>query len=250
MRLPFFHATLVLLAVGSAAPAQPKLDFPAELRPVGQYVRFLPKTDAKAISYVGLSGLDPFPSEELKDPRTFLLPVNGLPAGRYHFAAVGTLADKLARMDFIVVVGDPGPKPPGPDPKPPDPKPPTPSPAPIPDPGFRVLIIWETGESLTPGHSSVIGSVAVRGYLDRKCVPRTLNGQTWPEYRLWDKDAFKDVPLANETELWQKAHARAVQKSNGVRPWLLVSNGTDGFEGPLPATVAETLALLKKYGGE
>ena len=100
---------IALVAVGwfalaaSALAAPPKLTIPAEVKPVGGYVRFTPDTDAVSVVYVSLDGLDPFPSEELKDPRRFLLPVAGVKDGKYRFAAVAASKDgEQARADFVV----------------------------------------------------------------------------------------------------------------------------------------------------
>lgn len=96
----------LLLAASVTLAAPPKLDLPAEVRPAGDYARFTPETDAASVVYVGLSGVDAFPSEELRDPRRFLLPVRGLPAGRYRFAAVAAgKTGEQVRADFAVVVG-------------------------------------------------------------------------------------------------------------------------------------------------
>lgn len=111
--------SLAVLVVGAPAwAAPPKLEVPSEVRPAGEYARFTPVTDGSSVLYVGLSGLDPFPTEELKDGKRFLLPVRGVPAGRYKFAAVAAnKAGEQSRADFVVVVGDaPAPVPPGPDP--------------------------------------------------------------------------------------------------------------------------------------
>lgn len=113
--------TSLIAIVAFAAP--PSLEVPAEITPSGEYARFTPKTDAVAITYVGLSGVDAFPSEELRDSRRFLLPTRGLAAGRYRFAAVAASKDgEQTRADFTVVVGS-APKPPAPGPGPVDPAP-------------------------------------------------------------------------------------------------------------------------------
>lgn len=148
-------------------------------------------------------------------------------------------ADVLRRR---VKVGDAPRPPPGPDVKP-DPKPIDPQPkpvdpaAPIPLSGFRVLIVFETGQGLPAAQSSILYGKRTRDYLDQHCV-KGPNGQT-PEYRIYDKD----VPLANESKLWRDAMARPRTSV----PWLLISNGTTGYEGPLPATVDEFIALCDKY---
>jgi hypothetical protein len=102
-------ALALLVAVVPAWAEPPKLVVPAELKPAGDYATFAPSTadtTAKAVTYVGLSGVEPFPSAFLKDSRAFVLPVRGLAAGRYKFRAVGSLNDEHATADFVVVVGD------------------------------------------------------------------------------------------------------------------------------------------------
>jgi hypothetical protein len=121
--------TGTLFALLLASPlwaAPPTLKIDPEVKPAGQYVRFLPGGDATAVLYVGLSGIDPIPSDVLKDARMFLLDTRGLGVGRYKFAAVGTSKEgEQTRVDFAVVVGD---APPGPEPGP------GPGPGPVPDP--------------------------------------------------------------------------------------------------------------------
>ena len=102
----------LLLSAGLLA-APPTIDVPPEIKPTGDYATFAPdtKTTAKAITYVGLSGVDPFPSEMLRDPRAFVVPVRGLAPGRYEFRAVGSLNDEHAIKAFAVIVGTPAPTP-------------------------------------------------------------------------------------------------------------------------------------------
>lgn len=131
-----------------------------------------------------------------------------------------------------------GPRPPPPKPPTPDPVPPPKplDPAPIPEPGFRVLIVYERDPGqLPPKQQSIIDGRKFRDFLDANCVK--VAGQ--PEYRMYDKD----VVLTGESEVWKKAMARPRTSV----PWILVSNGTAGFEGPLPATVDEAIALASKY---
>jgi hypothetical protein len=33
-------------------------------------------------------------------------------------------------------------------------------------------------------------------------------------------------------------------------PWIVISNGKAGYEGPLPVDLEKTLELLKKYAGD
>ena len=147
------------------------------------------------------------------------------------------------KLRHTVTIGKPGPgpdpTPPGPNPPDPTPPGPTPGPAPIPVDGFRVLMVYETAEvsKLPKEQQSVLYSKKVRDYMDSKCV---ANGGT-KEWRIWDKD----IDTSGESKLWQDAMKRTRQSI----PWLIVSDGKTGYEGPLPPNVEATLELLKKYGG-
>lgn len=148
-----------------------------------------------------------------------------------------------ARFTFVVLPSIP-PKPPEPEPKPPEPKPPEPqpSPAPIPAEGFRVLIVEDVKarQKLPPTQLMVLFDKKVRTYLDAKCVMGS--DRKTREWRIWDQG----VDASSESKLWQdvmKRHRKSL-------PWIVISDGKRGYEGPLPEDVDQTLALLKKYGGE
>lgn len=115
------------------------------------------------------------------------------------------------------------------------------NPAPIAEPGFRVLIVFQDTElaRLPPEQSQIRTAKAIRDYFRAKCVKEADGG---PAARIWDidTDPTGDLPL------WQAAFRRPRLSL----PWIIISDGKTGFEGPLPKTVAETLELLKKYGGE
>lgn len=130
---------------------------------------------------------------------------------------------------------------PRPPPKPPEPTPPAPDKPPIAAAGFRVLIVYETGDlpKYPPAQQAVFYSDDVRSYLRTHCAVG-LDGKT-AEARVFDQN----TPMANESKLWQDAMARP-RKS---LPWIVVSNGKTGTEEPLPANVADAMALLRKYGG-
>lgn len=121
------------------------------------------------------------------------------------------------------------------DPKPDDP----PTPAPLPGEGFRVLIVRETKDlsGLPASQVAIFSSTDVRNYLNQKTV---LEGNQ-RAYRIWDQD----TDTSKESQHWQDA----MKRPRASVPWLLVSNGKDGYEGPLPKTVAEMMTLLKKFGG-
>lgn len=163
--------------------------------------------------------------------------------GRVELLIVPTEGAKADDSDVIrrtldVDAGE-GPRPPpGPEPKPP-PTPDPVNPAPIPEPGLRVLIVYDfgTASSLPPAQDAILRSQKLWDYARENCV-KGPDGKT-PEMRIY----HSQVNTANETELWKKAWARP-RKS---LPWILVSNGKTGYEGPLPADTDQTIALIRKY---
>ena len=121
-------------------------------------------------------------------------------------------------------------------PNPPDPPDPDDE-APIPDAGFRVVVIYETAEiqTLPRGQQLIIRSQVVRDYLNTNCV-KGADGT--PEWRFVDDD----TEWTTESPI-----SKATKRPRDSIPWLIVSNGKTGYEGPLPATVDEFLALIGKY---
>lgn len=179
------------------------------------------------------------------ESRTFkgkqVVTVEALASGKVELLVVPMGATKEAdviRRTLDVEAGD-GPRPP---PKPPEPKPvdPVDPAAPIPAAGLRVLIVFESADlaKMPPAQSAAIYSAKVREYLNANCVVGTDAHQT-REWRMWDQD----TDVSGESKLWQDAMKRP-RKSI---PWVIVSNGRTGFEGPLPANADELLALVRKY---
>jgi len=135
---------------------------------------------------------------------------------------------------------------------------PLPSPAPIPVPPvpivapivtapLRVLIVKDnaTLNRLPPAQFVAVMSGSVRDYCKTHCQMGP-DGKT-PEFRTYEWDTDTQA----QSQAIQEAFAEAVKsgKASGV-PWLVVNNGAAGYSGPFPATEAEAIALLKKYGGE
>lgn len=143
----------------------------------------------------------------------------------------------------------PQPVPPGPGPKPDDP------PAPKPDDpkapfagmtdGLRMLIVEESADrSKMPAEQQrILFSKVFRDYLRSKS-PMGPDGKTY-EFRIWDKDTDPSA----DGKTWQDALKRAKATKDFKTPWIMVGNGKDGWEGPLPVKFDEALALVKKYGG-
>lgn len=160
--------------------------------------------------------------------------------------AKGDVASDITRIK--VIAGTPTPVPPGPTPGPtppdPGPTPPQPDPAPLPATGLSVLIIEETAARSTLPREQLetltaVGPGSVRYYIADKAVK---GPKGFPEFRIFDKDQS----VSSESKFWQDAMAL---KRGPELPWLLVTNGKGGYSGPLPKTPAETLEILKKYGG-
>lgn len=172
------------------------------------------------------------------DPRNVVFHVQGDKPGAYFLEAVAVkVVDGKARFSpkarcEVKVTG----KEPTPDPDPPNPPDPD-NPAPIPVEGFRVLMIFETEDlaKYKSGQLSVLYSTDIRKYMDSKCV----GGKSG--YRIWDKDESG----TGHPQLWQDA----MKRSRTTLPWLIVSNGKTGYEGPIPDSIQATMEILKKHGG-
>lgn len=127
------------------------------------------------------------------------------------------------------------PPPPKPDPKP-DPK----DDAPIPAAGLHVLVVFESGAQHTAAQNTIFYGKRVRDWLDTNCVAGP-DGKT-RQYRIWDQD----TDGYSDSKLW----GDAMKRKRTALPWVIVSNGVTGFEGPLPADADSFLELVKKYGGK
>lgn len=113
--------------------------------------------------------------------------------------------------------------------------------APIAEPGFRVLIVYESENlsGMTEAQKAAIWGAKVTQYLQSKCTKGIDN--TNPDFRRLDQNA----DVSKDAKYWQDAMALP----RDSLPWVVISTGKTGFKGPLPATEDEMLALLKKYGG-
>lgn len=131
----------------------------------------------------------------------------------------------------------------GPQP-PPTPTPtPTPTPQPIPGAtGLRVLFVYESSANMTREQLNVLNSTAVRAYLNAHCA-KDAKGRA--EWRSWDKD----VDASKESDVWRRLWA-ATKPNLGPLPQVVVVTDQAGETFPLPATEADLLALLQRYGGK
>ena len=227
---------VVLVAAAAVGAAPPEVPNEIKARP-GQPVRVTVKA-AGEIGYLPVFAEDEAFFDELSGKgtaRRFIFQAST--PGKYS-VVFWTKGEVEGVRTVIVVDGTPPGPTPGPTPTPPDP--PGPSASPFPLPGLRVLILYESGDltKLTPGQNSVIFGKTARDLLQSKCVVGP-DGKT-REYRIYDKD---QAPLS-DSPTWVNAAARPRPPT---LPWLIVGNGKGGYEGPLPGSVAEFVALVNKY---
>lgn len=237
--------SLLFSGVVSLAQADIKLEAPKQIDPY-KIVRVDASGDIAGSALIwDISDEDKVDSEELGNRFLFTAP-----PGTYQIKVRAiTFKDgktKVETAKATVIIGKPkppDPTPPGPNP--PDPPGPTPGPSPIPEPGFRVLMIHENAEvkKYPPSLQSVLYGEEVRGYCAKHCVPF---GDGDVNFRCLDKDAKVD----NLPEPLKTAFNKTKSRSDFKTPWLVVSNGTGGYSGPLPQTVAETMKILQQYGGQ
>ena len=132
---------------------------------------------------------------------------------------------------------------PGPAPFPfPSPTPAPVNPAPIADAGLRVWFLSNYKDLSHPefrAQAEVLSSTILKQFLIDHCVKGT-DGKT-PEYRSFD--VSQTDHLANESPLWQTA----AERKHDSLPWMGISNGKTGFEGPVPKSIQETIDLIGKY---
>lgn len=127
---------------------------------------------------------------------------------------------------------------------------PTPGPGPSPDPGpgptpvpsgkLFVLIVTETAQQ-TPQQAAIINSKAADEYIAAKSWQR----------RVADKDTVdENGKVPTDLAAWLDK-AKAWNAGGGKWPYLNIADGSGAvvYEGAMPATEAEYLALLKKFGG-
>lgn len=212
----------------------PTIVMPSELTvPVGRLKSVPISSTGDITKYTVIGEADAF-REYNPDPAVIQLKLIGYTQGTAYVIAYCAMKDGQLSEPYTckIVIGDPLP------PNPPDPGP---GPQPNPEPGkISVLIVDETEDYNKPEYRPylpVLNSTVIRSYLDSHCA--TESGR--PEWRHWDKD----VDVTNASKKWQEA----MKIPRTSLPWIAITNGVKGWAGPLPKTEAETLELLKKWGG-
>jgi len=208
---------------------------------VGQFVTVRPSSlDGGAVVYVPLdSGLSIFPSDLLTDKSALVFTAPKV--GRYKVLAYTAKADKPSPPTIcVVVIGDapdvPVPKPD--EPKPPKPDDPKPTPAPIQKDGLRVMIVYNSAllSTMPREQQTVLFDTGLRNLMNEICVTGEDGTKEWRIYP-------QVTDVSGSAAIWQEAFKRP----RASVPWILISNGKTGFEGPLPGNVKDTTDLIKKY---
>ena len=232
---PILEMFLLLAAPLSA----PKVDLPAELKPVNNYAVWSPAKDSGVVNaeYVPLGHTEaPFPTSQIGgDPRAFFLPTRGLAPATYEYLAIFT-GDKgeLVTIRFKVPVGL-NPNPPKPDPKP-DPDPP----GPVAPAQLYVVVVEET-EAAVAGRGLMFSDAALKARFAEK-------GHKW---RVVDKDVVgpDNRPPADVVQFLDLARG----KDYPMVFLVAIENGKRviRFQGPIAPTAkaADLLALIQKWGG-
>jgi hypothetical protein len=231
-----YSILLFTSAVACAAPASDPTPEPPpgvllELAPsvsveVGRKCVLTATTTAKKVTWSVPPGADAMPL----DGRRLAV---WAPPGTYVFRAMVPNGDDVVATETVLTVT--GPRPP-PGPNPPEPIPPTPQPV----TSFRVIFVYESGDTLPVGQAAVMDAKAVRDYLGANTT-RDGNTAGWRRYD-------KDISLTNETPTF-KALWEAVKTKLTVVPCVAIEvNGKVDIL-PFPATPAEAVALFRKYRG-
>jgi len=143
-------------------------------------------------------------------------------------------------LEVIVKVGGVIPDPVDPDDPYPPPTPPIDPDPPIKDPGLRVLMVYESQDLpiMSADQKLIFFSTRLRDYLNDNCVLSDVTKTR--EWRIFDQDI--EFPI-NCDSVW----CNVMERPRASIPWIVISNGMTGFEGPLPRNVEDTITLINQY---
>lgn len=149
---------------------------------------------------------------------------------------VGATDEKTAVRKTIDVNGGQGPIPP---PKPVDPDKPKPV-DPVVVKTFRVIMVYESGDTLPAAANSVLYGKAVEEFLNANCTGGKLG---WARR---DKDATGEYD-ADRQAVWNAVKDEFGPPKNTKTPALVIQVNDKITIEPFAATAAATVTLLKKY---
>ena len=183
-------------------------------------------------------------SIEVEDIKRDPVPFEKINDEYYRISQSGKFWIEVTAIDFtknlygkenrVLVVGQsptPPPTPPiPPEPPTPPPTPPTPD-APIAAEGMHILVVYESApteaEQMTPAQANMLNATSTRSYLS------SIASDNW---RILDKD----TSYTDADNVWGKA----LKRPRASIPWIIISNGKTGYEGPLPKTFDDLKALI------
>lgn len=209
---------------------------------VGAFISVPSETEGTVVQWVVIDpGINLFPSTLLKDTKTAV--VTSPRKGRYRLLAYTAIEGVPSEPAITtVVVGgaepDDGDDEEDTDPddededddeeddQTPDDK------APFPADGLHVLIVYESTKmnGLTAEQRAIIAGADIRG---------ALNAAAPGKYRIYDQDA--DLQFVEQ--VWKDAMAVPRQSV----PWLVISNGKAGYNGPLDMSAAKFREMLSEF---
>lgn len=222
----------------------PTISIPKELTgDVGSFVEIKAVTNGQIVKWAVLNqqGLNLFPMDLLKDTTTAVAVANKEGIFYLHaWTALNNVPSELVTCK--ITIGNP-PQPIPPQPIPPQPNPPQPNP---PQPTkLSVLFVDEANDYGTAAYKpylTILNSSDVRAYLNSHTATSSDGIQEW---RRWDKD----TDISHESTKWKALFSSPRDNTN--LPWLIIadSDGKILSSAKVPSTTADTLTLLKKYGG-
>jgi hypothetical protein len=179
--------------------------------------------------FVGGSGL--VESKSFRGPFVYLIEAVKPGQEELLVVPVGAKRESEAKRVMLTIHGVP--------PKPIYPPGPGPGPAPIPASGLHVLIVYEPIRPLPSAQAAILTGEATRDLLRKAC---TTDARGLSAYRILPTP----IEFGDELPLWKEAYARPRKGT----PWVIVSNGRTGFEGPLPASERDFADLIARFGGQ
>ena len=227
---------VVRLAGDSLYVIDAKVDCVVRAHPAG-LVKVQKKKGPRDISAKFVDGTGLVEDRTYDGPFVFVVTAAGTGRVELDVIPIGLKSEADIVTAVIDVDAGEGPRPP---PKPDDPPKPKPDePPPKPATTFQVLLVFESGDTLTAAQSGVLYGAEVEKYLTARCTGGKAG---------WGR-RDKDADLAGDTTplkgLWS-----AVKPKVTSTPALAIAVDDKVTLEPLPATPAAAVELLKKYAGD
>lgn len=215
-----------------------KVDCVVRAHPAG-LVKVVKKKGPRDITAKFVDGTGSVEDRTYDGPFVFVVTAAGTGRVELDVIPIGLKAESEIVSAVIDVDAGRGPRPPppNPDPKPPEPEPePDPIPPPKPAAVFKVLLVYESGDTPTAAQNAVLFGVEVEKYLTGRC---TGGAKGWGRRDKDDDPGDDATPLK---DLWAAVKPRVT-----ATPCVAIAVDSKVVLEPLPATPAAAVALLTKY---